>query len=197
MIKKIVWVLLPVALVTLLTACNNEKEQEQSSPKPATATTTNQQETLSYDQYWSLYTQMANDLKLPGYTKIGDEVSKPRIIIVDKSVTFGKRIALTESGDNQAKNPTQNRITYKGKDGVLYLELIYLKQNLGNDMLNFDGAPPEQVKDNPNANRMKEDILSYKNTLVKLTIISNDDTAVEPLKLIDATKEIVQYLSKL
>ncbi|MCD1258814.1 hypothetical protein B5M42_008195 [Paenibacillus athensensis] len=184
------YTLMIFVLMLLLAGCEDELKvsRETVSPSPSP---TNQ-----YEEYQKLYNKMVDSLQIPDFKKIEDNKEFPYLIQIDKSVSFDKREYMSVTGD-ATNQPTQNRIVYSSNDGnyTLYMDLIYLTKDIGNDMV-YSDVVSKSTLNNENAQRFRQDILSYKNNLVRITLFSNKDQAVsiEIHNRID--RAIVDFLKK-
>ncbi|MGZ4032218.1 MAG: hypothetical protein ACXVP2_08705, partial [Tumebacillaceae bacterium] len=134
------------------------------------ATVQPEDKTFTFKQYQALYAQSATDLKFDGFTKVKDDTHfGGTIVYVDKPVTFGTREELTDSGahNDPKAHSTQSRTVYQNKkEGyVLYVDFIYLRHNLDNDLVSLDTGPTQDMKDIAALNQFKQTQLSYQNTL--------------------------------
>ncbi|MGO0059573.1 hypothetical protein ACTID9_06125 [Brevibacillus fluminis] len=167
--KKIIFLSLVCSLFIILAACTSgENEYPNSQIKHKS------QRAISYEDYIKLCNTMANDMVLPTFTKVEDNINTPTIIFVDKPITFGKRNVLTLTGE-QTNQSTQRRIIYSdnNKKTAIKIDLIYLERELENDLL-FTSLPSKNRGLNEVTERFTQDIFAYNNILVNVTIYSSD-----------------------
>lgn len=203
--KKIIVLIGVVSL--LLTGCT-ESEKKTTTPSETPPITSEKQSpqasentAFTYEKYYKLYTQMAKEFTYPSFKKVADQLESPEVVIVDKGLTFNKRETLTVPGGKVTSNKgesTQNRIVYEDKTNglVLYLDLIYLRTSLGNDMVAWDSLAPKVLKDYPVLHHVNQNMLSYHNILVKQMLISTTDRPVTDKEMNEVTQHVVKYLSE-
>jgi hypothetical protein len=118
------------------------------------------------------------------------------IAFVDKEVSFGKRTALTVTGDGTSLQPTQNRVIFRNQDTstLLLLDFLYLPKPLEDDLVSWDPTPAPAIRDVENVQKFHQNVLSFRNTLVKLTVVSESDQPVDPRQLTEISIAVVKFL---
>ena len=110
---------------------------------------------------------------------------------------FGKRecMSLTGGSTNQS---TQSRIVYISTDGnyILYIDLIYLDKDIGNDMV-YSDVPSKTTLKNEIVQKFRQDILSYNNSLIRITMYSNKDKPVNNELQYPIDKAVTGFFTKL
>lgn len=152
---------------------------------------------LSYEEFTDFFNHLDKSLYLEGYDNL-DNNDLPQIVYIGEEASFGKRKYLTLDGE-QSPLQTQKRIEYSKSDGseLVVIDVIYLDKPLYKDLLYWNDPLP-----NKNIKHMKDvvtdNILSYKNTLIKLTVFSASAGNEESINnsLINITREVVDLISK-
>ncbi|KEQ22591.1 hypothetical protein [Paenibacillus tyrfis] len=157
--------------------------------------TTNNETPLSYDQYLSLYKDMATNLDLKGYQKTEDNTVTPYLIQIDPQVSFNKREFMTKTGE-QTTESTQARIVFKKSDDgtIVYIDFIYLDKIIGNNLFYSDVSSKTTVS-NPNVSKYNTDILGFKNLLIKVTLISSNENPISKEQQHFVDKHVVEFLA--
>ncbi|MGB8955203.1 MAG: hypothetical protein WCC10_07510 [Tumebacillaceae bacterium] len=195
-------VLLASAILLSLVAvgCTSDSTEESSKTVTSAQNKPIEETLLSFQEYESLVKNFSSVYQYPNMIKVSDPLDSPLVVMVEKESTFGTRETLTLSGDMKDSHPqpTQNRFVYQdSKNGyVLYLDLIYLKRYLGNDMVSSEISPHSQVTDKDKINKSSNSLLSYHNVLIELTLISTNGTGSLTEKKTDLTKSVVQFLEQ-
>ncbi|MFD2671112.1 hypothetical protein [Marinicrinis sediminis] len=174
-------------LLFSLAGCQ-EKNQNLKESKNAGA-----KEIFSYAEFRDLFKDMSQNIQILDFKKI-EQTEGTDMIAIDKEFSFGKRKMLTYSGE-QNDDETQETIRFEDKANgiIIIIDLIYLRNSIGNDMLFWSINNSEYFKDNVNVNRYKEGIFSIENILVKVEIIS-DNGNLPTGSDYDIFKSVVDYL---
>jgi hypothetical protein len=149
---------------------------------------------LSNIQYHELISDMSSKINIPKFKILNSTLEDSQRVAVEKSISFNKRAFLTTNGEVDGPK-SQERITLVNqKDNYqLFIELIYLDNFVGQDLVYWNVNEDSQKNDDINS-RYKDSIMSYKNLLIKTTIISKSGK-VDYTELIYADKAIVDYLN--
>ncbi|KJD44866.1 hypothetical protein [Paenibacillus terrae] len=131
---------------------------------------------LSYAQYRDLFMDMSEKLQLAPFNFL-ESTQGNNIVAIEKDWSFGARSMLTRDG-KPTDEETQERIIYKKKDDTLLLiDLIYLKDTLSNDLVFWPTHETEAYKKEAVLQSFDEAMLTYKNVIVKITLISKRQKA--------------------
>ncbi len=153
-------------------------------------------ESLTYDEYVTLYQEMSQEFLPPDLSKVPLK-DKIAMIAVDKKASFGKRNFLTVSGE-QSERVTQRRIAYENtnKKHIVFLDLIYLNKPLDNDLIYWNSHSIDKFRDNALLKKFNDNILSYHNILIKITMFSEgEQTAAASGVVRETTLAVVDFLS--
>jgi len=169
---------------------NEDQVNEQKSNKVQES---EHESILTYQEYRKLFNDMGSQLVIPN-AKLIEKTDDVNLVAIDKSFSFGTRSVLTLNGD-LTNQETQERIVYKDKDSeiITLIDLIYLKSFLGNDMIFWPSHETETFKQEPMLKKYEECIVSYKNILIKVTLISTDKP-LEYKKKFDTFNSVISYL---
>lgn len=171
--KKRTFLSLALLLLLIMTGCNDASQPENIKPQAPAPKMDNSKKglSLSYEQYRDLFNNMSQKLQLAQFSFL-ESTKGSNIVAIDKDWSFGSRSMLTLEG-KPSDTETQERIIYKKKDGTLLLiDLIYLKDILSNDLIFWPTQETEANKTEDVLKSFDEAMLSYKNVIVKITIIS-------------------------
>lgn len=152
---------------------------------------------MEYKDFTSFFNNMNQDLKLSNYENLGGNEGV-ELVYIDAQLSFGKRNYLTL--DNKQSNlPTQQRIEYMANNGksMAVIDLIYLETTLNNDLI-FRSNPLSDNGENEFIRKtFAENIISYKNILVKISLFATDSNESEPLMLREVSIEVVDYIKSI
>ncbi|MDK8183668.1 hypothetical protein [Paenibacillus sp. UMB4589-SE434] len=178
-----------LAIVLICSGCVN-KSTSNASPHQVLAP---KNDILSIFQFQQLAASIEKNLIIPGFKINGSTLGDNTIIAVEKELSFDKRSYLTTNGIETGQK-TQERITFNNdRDHYLvFLDVIYLNNYIGNDLVYWKLAD-EKFKEEKTYSRFKDSIISYKNIIVKTTIVSQNEE-LDSLKLIEVDNSIVNFL---
>lgn len=167
--------------VLIVTGCNGVTQQPDSSktniPAPSLKVDTSKKDdSMSYTQYRDLFADMSQKLHLDSFNYI-ESTQGSNVVAIDKDWSFGARSMLTREG-KPTDEETQERIIYKRKDDTLLLiDLIYLKDAVGNDMVLWPTHETKAYQKEAVLQSLDEAMLTYKNVIVKITLITKGQKA--------------------
>lgn len=175
--------LLPVLILpSLTTGCDSDTKVLEKPSSVATVTSpTTEPSAMSYDKYYSLFVDMAKNLKIPDAKEV-DQTNSTHIVAVGPSYSFDTRTFLTLDGTQSGK-VTQQRIVFKDndQDAYTFIDLVYVKESLGKDMVFWPTKSMDTYEKEPFLKKYDECMLSYNNILIKITRMSK----TKPLELTD------------
>lgn len=189
--KYIVSICVVMVIGLLLQGCSSEKSNNSS-----VKSNSNQSQTLiSYDNYKKLFNDMSEKFLPAGFSKEAatDNVS---IVAINKESSFGKRENLTVDG-KQSDQETQKRIAYEDKEHkyILFIDIIYLNKELDKDLVYWNTNFLEKYKNNSLISKFDDNILSYHNLLIKMTMFSEgESSAISSDVIRKSTLEMVKFL---
>lgn len=183
------------------TACSLNNVQSNSignSDSPTSAdnlsslTSTDNSSTLSYLEYLKLYFQVRDSLDVSGYV-LKDSTQDTHIIGIDLPLSFYKRDVLTTTGESNGYD-TQKTMLFENanKKSIVMIDIIFTDTVLGNDMAYVQSATEWNVDNKELLGLYNEILLTYKNTILKLTLLSETDG--EHKDLFDFNEQIVEML---
>ncbi|MEF2966107.1 hypothetical protein V3851_09725 [Paenibacillus sp. M1] len=162
MIKKRL-VILFISTFLILFGCSNQ------SPNSSINEVDNK--LFSYEQYRTLFNDMAAQLKLPS-SKMIEKTDDTNLVAIDKEFSLGKRSILTLDGE-QSNTETQERIYYQDENQVItIIDLVYLNTSLGKDMIFWPTKSADTYNENNFLHNYDECMISYDNILVKVSRVS-------------------------
>ncbi|WP_338554247.1 hypothetical protein [Paenibacillus sp. KS-LC4] len=182
--RKAMFILL-ICIIFLVNGCTTQEPKVEEEIKPF----------FSYVEFRNLFSDMVQELAIEQYEKIA-QTTDDNLIAIDKESSFGQRKFLTVDGTQDYKE-TQERIAYFNKDMnvLMFIDLIYLKQNLSNDLL---FVKPDFIDVNDYgiySYKSQNTILSFHNILIQITLVdNNEDKKAELLPVMKVTNEVVKYL---
>lgn len=152
---------------------------------------------ISYERFTDFFNYFNENLCLQGYHNLENN-DMPQIVYIDEESSFGKRKYLTLDGMESALQ-TQKRIEYTKSDGseLVVIDLIYLDEPLYEDLLYWND-PLWNEENEFIKNIFTDNILSYKNMLIKLTVFSTSTGQEKSINnsLSNITREVVDFISK-
>lgn len=178
--------ILMICIIFLASGCTKQEPKVEEETEPS----------FSYVDFRNLFSDMGQELEVEQYEKVG-QTTDDNLIAIDKESSFGQRKYLTVDG-TQNYNETQERIAYfnKNTNCLIFVDLIYMKQNLSNDLL---FVKPDFIDVNDfgiYSYKSQNTILSFHNILVQITLVdNNEDKKAELLPVMDVTNEVVKYLN--
>ncbi|WP_406879729.1 hypothetical protein [Paenibacillus barengoltzii] len=126
---------------------------------------------ISYEQYRSLFKNMAIELELPS-SKMIEKTDDINLVAIDKEFSLGKRSVLTVDGE-QSDTETQERIYYQDENHIItIIDLIYLNASLGKDMIFWPTKQTDTYREQNFLHKYDECMISYNNIIVKVTQVS-------------------------
>lgn len=154
-------------------------------------------EALSYQEFTSFFDNFNNNFKIEGYQNLYNN-DTPQIVYIGPAASFGKRSYLTVDG-NASDLQTQKRIEFidistdNGK--LITIDFIYLDTPLYADMLYWND--PLWNDENKHLKDIYTDnILSYRNVLIKTSVFSFEDGEENISKdLIEITACVTSFIS--
>lgn len=151
---------------------------------------------ISYEQFVSFFEKFNSDFGLEEYINLGNN-DIPQIIYIDKSASFGKRNYLTVDNAQSALQ-TQKRIEFLKDDEseLVVLDFIYLDSPLYEDLLYWND-PLWNEENSEMKNTFTDNIISYKNILIKISVFSIREGSEESINksLSSITPHIVNFIS--
>lgn len=183
--RKAIFILM-ICIIFLASGCTKQEPKVEEETEPS----------FSYVDFRNLFSDMGQELEVEQYEKVG-QTTDDNLIAIDKESSFGQRKYLTVDG-TQNYNETQERIAYfnKNTNCLIFVDLIYMKQNLSNDLL---FVKPDFIDVNDfgiYSYKSQNTILSFHNILVQITLVdNNEDKKAELLPVMDVTNEVVKYLN--
>ncbi|HHT88573.1 MAG TPA: hypothetical protein GX002_06155 [Clostridiales bacterium] len=151
---------------------------------------------ISYEQYRKLFSDLSENFLPKDCVKL-TATENLHLVIVDKDNSFGKRGFLTLDGE-QSDTSTQQSICYESinKEYILYIELIYLNKELDNDLVYWHSNFADGFIDESLAKMYDENILSFHNILVKMTLLRKSDSSTSTFEFFRLTTlDMVDFLS--
>lgn len=151
---------------------------------------------MSYDQFIMLAEDINKNLNIPNFINLEGNQG-PQLVAIEKELAFDKRQYLTLDGEANDQ-VTQKRIEFKSNDNtyLAVIDVIYLDKVLNNDLI-FWSYPLENNKENEFLRKtFVENILSYKNCLIKISLIAVPNYTIDDIKLTEFTKHVSKYLKK-
>lgn len=134
---------------------------------------------LEYEDFTSLFIKMNNEVKLDDYYNLGGNEGL-NIVAIDDRLSFGRRSWLTLD-NKQSEFPTQLRIEYMANNNssMFTVDLIYLDKSLNDDLIYWNYPLIDNNDKNEFINNTyTENIISYKNILVKLSLFVIDSNKI-------------------
>lgn len=186
--KNILQFLILLVLCILIQGCSKNQTKQTNLD--------NENNFISYEQYKELFSDLSESF-LPNDCVKLTETENLYLIAIDKENSFGKRQFLTLDGE-QSNTPTQQSLCYEStnKDFILYIDLIYLNKELDNDLIYWNSGFAGEFIDKDLADIYRENILSFHNILVKITLLRKNDSNTSTFDFFRlTTMEIVEYLN--
>ncbi|MBJ6363933.1 hypothetical protein ACFOQM_22150 [Paenibacillus sp. GCM10012307] len=150
---------------------------------------------ITYEEYSNLYRNFSTNFNPPDLTKVAIE-DRIALVAIDKESSFGKRSYLTVSGQ-QDERVSQRRLAYENTSEkyIVFVDLIYLNKLLDNDLVYWNTNSINQYKDNALLKKFDDNILSYRNILIKITMFSEGEQNAASSDVIrKTTLSIVDFL---
>ena len=151
---------------------------------------------MSYEEFSGFFEDLDENLTLKGYQNLGNN-RNVHIVSIDKAHSFGKRSFLTLD-DAPSPLETQQRIEYIREDGseLAALDLIYLESPVYEDLLYWNDPIIQNEENKSLENQFTDNILSYRNVLIKISVFSLSDGDSESINksLIDITGQVVDFI---
>ncbi|WP_149096502.1 hypothetical protein [Paenibacillus terrae] len=182
--------------IIIVTGCNGVTQQPDSSvPAPSVKVDNSKKDgSLSYTQYRDLFADMSQKLQLEPFNFL-ESTQGSNVVAIDKDWSFGARTMLTRDG-KPTDEETQERIIYKNKDDTLLLiDLIYLKDTLSNDLVLWPTHETEAYQKEAVLQSFDEAMLTYKNVIVKITLITKEPKA-ELSDMQSVLKSVTSFIKK-
>lgn len=158
---------------------------------------TNQAEFLSYQGFVDFFNDFNGNFKFNGYQNLYNNDTS-QIIYIDSKSSFGKRNYLTLD-NKQSDLQTQRRIEFvdASNSRLITIDFIYLDTPLYADLL-FWNDPLPNGENEFLKNIYTDNILSYKNILIKIGVASSLDDGEESVNkiLTDFTGYVTDYISR-
>lgn len=182
--RKAIFILM-ICIIFLANGCTKQEPKVEEETKPF----------FSYMEFRNLFSDMIQELAIEQYEKVA-QTTDDNLIAIDKESSFGQRKFLTVDG-TQSYKETQERIAFFNKDTncLVFVDLIYLKQNLSNDLL---FVKPDFIDVNDYgiySYKSQNTILSFHNILIQITLVdNNEDKKAELIPVMKVTNEVVKYL---
>lgn len=177
-----IFLIIVTASVIFIQGCSNTSKKESST-------------FMSYDQYRQLFTDISKEFTPASFKNVAS-TDFFNLVGINKEASFNKREFLTLKGDKSPEE-TQERIVYVSEDSncVLFIDIIYLSKELDNDLVYWDTGFIGYEKYTDLAGNFNDIILSYHNTLLKLSLIVNNDSENAVSILSDINESFVKYLT--
>lgn len=182
--RQIVYAVLIATFI--ITACTSRKIIEKKSDN-----------FIEYNEFISAFHSMNQDMELTNYNNLGGN-NGVELVYIDERLSFGKRNYLTL--DNKQNNvSTQQRIEYMEDNGesLAVIDVIYLDKELSNDLIYWSNPLSENSENEFIRESYTENIISYKNTLVKISLFATDSNVVDPSMLTGISAEVIEYIQSI
>ncbi|WP_149096324.1 hypothetical protein [Paenibacillus terrae] len=173
--------MLALLCILIITGCNAATQEPDSGkphvPTPSVQVVNSKKDaSLSYAQYRDLFTDMSQKLQLTPFNFL-ESTQGNNIVAIEKDWSFGTRSMLTRDGKPTDEETQERIINKKQDDTLLLIDLIYLKDTLSNDLVFWPTHETEAYKKEAVLQSFDEAMLTYKNVIVKITLISKKQKA--------------------
>lgn len=151
---------------------------------------------LSYEQFKKLFNELSEEFLPTNFVKVAS-TDNVELVAIDKESSFGKREILTLTGE-QSNQETQERVVYGNEENkqIIYIDIIYLTKELDKDMVYWNSGALNEQLDNDIIKNFDENILSFYNILIKVTVFTEGIGKDSNTILRETTLELVNYLNK-
>lgn len=169
--KKVYIIVLIIIVTIIIGVCGA------SAIKTKKANSTQTDKTLSYESFQNVFKELNTNFKVDDYELRGKSVEQ-NLIGIDKPLSFDKRSLLTIDG-TQKSGETQERIIFENdkNKSIILVDLIFLKEFIGSDLIYLNSLNPYDVKNKSILNNFNSAMISYKNLIVKITILGDQDNS--------------------
>lgn len=184
--KKSLIICLLLMTILMFSSCRSESNIENESDN-----------FIKYDQFIFMFDTINQDMKLSGYENLGGNEGV-ELVFIDERISFGKRNYLTIDNELNSSS-TQQRIEYMSEDekSLAIIDLIYLDKLLNNDLIYWSNPLSGNSENEFIRKTFTENIISYKNILIKISLFAIDSNEINPSMLTGISTEVVDYIQSI
>lgn len=156
--------------------------------------TSKKSENVSYEEFGATFNKFRDEMVFEGFEIVPESLGTS-VIYIDKELSFETREFMTID-DTYSVDTTQKSLEYYNEQEkiVLTVDFIYLPEAVGKDMVYWYNPSNASVNDIIR-NTYAENMLSYKNVLIKIGMIAIADKNADDRKLAETTKQVVEFIN--